>query len=134
MKLILVIAILLQAAFANAQTEKVKTDISGIKNTLKMPDTTGFTAIKQANIERAAKTQFNYFVIKADSSTYGYSIYANGSLYIQQNTIPGIAGTKGFTSAASAATIAQLAISKIKQGEMPPTITPQELATTIKNL
>jgi Domain of unknown function (DUF4907) len=83
--------------------------------------------IKAANIKKAAASQLQYFIIKADCGTYGYSIYANGNLYIQQNTIPAMAGNKGFNDTTSAATVARLAIQKIKQGEMPPTITIEDL-------
>jgi hypothetical protein len=93
----------------------------------KLPSKKEQAKIKAANIKKATATQLQYFIIKADSCTYGYSIYANGNLYIQQTTIPAIAGTKGFTDTTSAATIAKLAIQKIKQGEMPPTITVEDL-------
>jgi Domain of unknown function (DUF4907) len=83
--------------------------------------------IKTANIKKATATQLQYFIIKADSGTYGYSIYANGNLYIQQTTIPAMAGSVGFNDTLSAATIAKLTIQKIKQGEMPPTITVDDL-------
>jgi Domain of unknown function (DUF4907) len=91
------------------------------------PDTKEPAKIKAANIERAAKTQFQYFVIKADSSTYGYSIYADGNLYIYQPTMPAIGGNKGFADTASAGKCAQLVIQKIKQGEIPPSLTVEEL-------
>lgn len=83
--------------------------------------------IKAANIKKAAAAQFQYFIIKAESNTYGYSIYADGNLYIEQHTIPGIAGTTGFRDTASAGKTALLVIKKIKNGEMPPTITIEDL-------
>lgn len=83
--------------------------------------------IKKANRELAAKTNYQYFIIKADSSTYGYSIYANGQQYIWQTTIPAMPGNKGFATEGLATKCARLVIQKIKQGEMPPTIIPGEL-------
>lgn len=85
------------------------------------------TKQKAANKERAAKTQFQYFVIKAANQTFGYDVYADGNLYLHQPTIPGIGGINGFADTASAGMVARLAISKIKMGEIPPTITRQEL-------
>lgn len=82
---------------------------------------------KAANKERAANMQFQYFVIKAPNQTFGYDVYADGNLYLHQPTIPGISGINGFTDTASAGRVARLAISKIKMGEIPPTITQQEL-------
>jgi hypothetical protein len=85
------------------------------------------TKSKEAVIRDAIAAQFQYFIIKADSSSYGYSIYANGCLFIRQNTIPAVAGTRGFADTATAAATARLVIQKIKQGEMPPSITIDEL-------
>lgn len=82
---------------------------------------------KAANKELAANMQFQYFVIKAANQTFGYNVYADGNLYLHQPTIPGIAGTNGFADTASAGRVARFAISKIKTGEIPPTITLQEL-------
>ncbi len=93
----------------------------------KKPSLKEMAAIKKANVKRAANTKLQYFVIKADSLTYGYSVYANGLLYIEQKTIPAVGGTKGFADTTAAAKTAQLVIQKIKQGEMPPTITITDL-------
>lgn len=82
---------------------------------------------KEANKEMAARMQFQYFVIKAANQTFGYNVYADGNLYLHQPTIPGIAGNNGFADTASAGRVARFAINKIKMGEIPPTITLQEL-------
>jgi hypothetical protein len=91
------------------------------------PDAKDLAKIKAANKKQAAKTQFQYFIIRADSTTYGYSIYADGNLYIYQPTIPAIGGNKGFADTATAGKCAQLVIQKIKQGDIPPNITVEEL-------
>lgn len=82
---------------------------------------------RQENIKTAAATQFNYFVIKADNNTFGYDVYADGSLFIHQSTIPGLAGTNGFADTTIAGKTAQLVIAKIKKGELPPVITSADL-------
>ncbi|MEQ1554306.1 MAG: hypothetical protein ABL929_09020 [Ferruginibacter sp.] len=46
----------------------------------KKPTTKEIAAIKKVNIKQAAATQFKYFVIKADSATYGYSILSQVAL------------------------------------------------------
>ncbi|HLP19909.1 MAG TPA: DUF4907 domain-containing protein [Chitinophagales bacterium] len=79
------------------------------------------------NIKTAAVTQFNYFVIKADNNTFGYDVYADGSLFIHQTTIPGLAGTNGFADTTTAGKTAQLVIAKIKKGVLPPVITSADL-------
>jgi hypothetical protein len=82
---------------------------------------------KATNAAQAAKTQFIYFVIKAEAGTYGYDIYSDGRQYIHQNTIPGRGGNKGFSDTASAGRTARLVIKKIKEGESPPTVTEADL-------
>lgn len=83
--------------------------------------------IKKANREIANETHYQYFIIKADSSTYGYSIYANGHQYIYQTTIPAMPGKLGFADTSLARRCAELVIQKIKEGEMPPSISEEEL-------
>lgn len=65
--------------------------------------------------------------IDAPNKTFGYDIYDNDKLMIHQPSIPAIPGKDGFKTRASAEKIAQLVISKIKKGEMPPTVSPEEL-------
>ena len=113
--------------FSNTIAQSDTINKSSAAKPAQRPSKKELAKIKAANIKRAAKTQFQYFIIKADSSSFGYSIYADGNLYIQQNTIPSVAGTKGFNDTNSAAKTAQLVIKKIKQGEMPPVITTKDL-------
>ena len=113
--------------FSNTIAQSDPVTKSSAAKPVQKPSKKELAKIKAANIKRAAKTQLQYFIIKADSSSFGYSIYADGNLYIQQNTIPSVAGAKGFSDTNSAAKTAQLVIKKIKQGEMPPTITIKDL-------
>ena len=83
--------------------------------------------VNEGNIKKAAGTNFQYFVIRSDSSTYGYRIYSNGQLYIEQTTIPALPGNRGFAIPADAEKAARLVIQKIKKGEIPPTISIAEL-------
>jgi hypothetical protein len=80
-----------------------------------------------ADTIKAAPTQYQYFVIKAEAGTYGYDVYANGNLYLHQPNIPGQPGNLGFADTTLAGKCARLAISKMRKGEMPPTITAEEL-------
>jgi hypothetical protein len=82
---------------------------------------------KEENKKRAAKTDFKYLIIKAENNTYGYDIFADGNLYIHQNTIPAVGGNNGFADTTSAGKVARYAIQKIKDGEIPPTISVEEL-------
>lgn len=82
---------------------------------------------KRAKKKMAARTHFQYFVIRTENQTYGYDIYADGNLYIHQSTIPGQGGLNGFKDTISAGKTASLVIQKIHDGEIPPTITIEDL-------
>lgn len=58
---------------------------------------------------------------------WGYDIYLDEKLVIHQPHIPAMAGRKGFKTKEQANSVAELAVLKIKNGIMPPTITLQEL-------
>lgn len=58
---------------------------------------------------------------------WGYKIYDNGTLFINQPHIPAIQGNKGFSTKEKAQITADFAILKLQQGFVPPTISPEEL-------
>jgi len=73
------------------------------------------------------KDSLTYIIITNANNTFGYDILKYGKVMIHQASIPGLAGTKGFDSNASAKKVALLVIKKIRNGEMPPTVTKEEL-------
>jgi hypothetical protein len=84
----------------------------------------------QATFPDAAQFQqstITYKIIKAEGNTYGYDIYTDGKLMIHQPTKPGMSGNRGFDTKEAASKMAALVISKIKKGEMPPTVTKEEM-------
>jgi Domain of unknown function (DUF4907) len=83
--------------------------------------------IKEANKAEMAKADIQYFIIKADSETYGYSIFIDGKIAIAQKTIPSLPGTIGFQSIEVAEKVARFVIQKIREGEMPPTVSTEEM-------
>jgi hypothetical protein len=68
-----------------------------------------------------------YKIIPGANKTWGYDIYNNGELFIHQPSIPALAGNAGFKTKADAEKVAALVISKIKKGEMPPTVFIEEM-------
>lgn len=75
-----------------------------------------------------AKTAgYTYKIIESNNQTFGYDIYAGKKLQIHQPSIPAMPGNEGFKSKAGAEKIARLIIKKIHRGEMPPTISIQEM-------
>lgn len=72
-------------------------------------------------------TVLTHTIIESVDHTFGYDIYNAGKLMIHQPSVPGVAGNKGFKTKADARKVATLVISKIKKGEMPPTLTTEDL-------
>ena len=74
-----------------------------------------------------ANTQLTYKIIPAANNTFCYDVLADGKILIHQPSKPGLPGNEGFKTKAAAAKVAQLIITKIKKGEMPPSVTTEEL-------
>ena len=83
--------------------------------------------LSAAAVEALRNTNFTYTVISAPNNTWGYNVLREGKLYIHQPSIPGLAGNEGFKTKETAAKVAELVIGKMKKGEMPPTVTEEEL-------
>jgi hypothetical protein len=77
--------------------------------------------------EAYANTKLTYKIIVAANKTFGYDVYANGKLMIHQKSIPAMPGNEGLKTKAGAEKVAQLVVDKIKKGEMPPTVTVEEM-------
>lgn len=78
----------------------------------------------ESAIQNAALT---YIIIDAPNSTFGYDVFMDGQLMIHQASIPAMPGNDGFRSKDDAARVAELVMYKIRKGEMPPTVTTEEL-------
>ena len=74
-----------------------------------------------------ANTKLTYKVIDAPKQTYGYDVFADGRLMIHQTSAPALPGNEGFKTKEDATNVALLVIDKIKKGEMPPTISIDEM-------
>jgi hypothetical protein len=71
--------------------------------------------------------QLSIKTFQRPDKTWGYDVFKNEKLLIHQPGIPALAGFKGFSSKEKAKKTAGLVIKKIEQGEMPPTVTQEEL-------
>lgn len=79
---------------------------------------------------RIDSTQKIFFqIIQVRGQTYGYDIFINGRMFVHQTSIPCYPGMDGFRKKNDAEKVAQLVISKIRKGVMPPTVTKPELET-----
>ena len=77
------------------------------------------SAYKNSNI--------TYNIIDATNSTFGYDVFVDGKLMIHQTSIPSLPGNDGFKTKDDAAKVAELVMYKIRKGEMPPTVTADEM-------
>ncbi len=66
-------------------------------------------------------------IIDAPGGTFGYEILADGKLLVRQTNIPGQPGNTGCSSQADAEKLAALVAAKVEHGEMPPTVSKEEL-------
>lgn len=88
------------------------------------PDITTKTVTNAPHILPAG---FTYQIIPSARGTYGYDIFKDGKLIIHQSSIPALPGNNGFETKATAEAVAEAVIEKISKGEMPPTISTDEL-------
>ncbi len=74
-----------------------------------------------------SNTKLSYKIIPAANNTFCYDVLADGKILIYQPSKPGLPGNEGFKTKQDAEKVAKLIISKIKKGEMPPSVTTDEL-------
>lgn len=91
-----------------------------------------FCAISLSQKRNTASLQkknpsYSYTTLANSDRSFGYDIYVNGKLLIHQPTIPAVQGNNGFSSKDAVSKVALLVIGKIKKGEMPPTVSIDEL-------
>ena len=87
-------------------------------NAAKFPETSAY-----------ANTKLTYKIIGAPDHTYGYDVFGDGKLMIHQTSVPALPGNEGFKTKDDATKVVLLVIAKIKKGEMPPTISVDEIKT-----
>jgi Domain of unknown function (DUF4907) len=105
---------------ARAQVPNSKADSILHKNTGKgIPSFPGGEKFKSPGL--------TYKIIPAANNTWCYDILMEGRQYIHQSSAPGLPGNEGFKTKEKAEKVAKLVISKMKKGEMPPSIAIEEM-------
>jgi len=66
-------------------------------------------------------------IIPSANKTFGYDILVNGKTLVHQPNMPGLPGNDGFTTKEKAKTVADFVVKKIRNNEMPPTVTIEDL-------
>jgi hypothetical protein len=79
------------------------------------------------NVEKHKNAIYSYLIIPSVNNTWGYDIFLQKRLFIHQPSIPGLPGNEGFKTKTSAKKLARVVIGKIKKGEMPPSVTIEEM-------
>lgn len=74
-----------------------------------------------------SNTPLTYTIIDAPNNTFCYDIYAEGRLMIHQSSMPGLPGNEGFKTRDDAMKVAEMVMYKIRKGEMPPTVSVDEM-------
>lgn len=74
-----------------------------------------------------AKADLQLKIIPSENNTYGYDILIDGKLLIHQPSIPGMPGNAGFKTKEKAQKVGEFVMKKIKNNEMPPTVSIDDL-------
>lgn len=72
------------------------------------------------------KTEYCIKTFQSENG-WGYTIFENQKAFIIQKSIPSVPGVNGFDSELNARKCAEFVMQKLINGEMPPSVTPQEL-------
>jgi hypothetical protein len=75
------------------------------------------------------KAEITTKIISSPNNTFGYDILLYGKTLVHQPNIPGLPGNEGFTTKDRAQTVADFVVQKIRNNEMPPTVTMENLNT-----
>lgn len=83
--------------------------------------------IKISAVIKQNDSIYHFRIIPSINNTWCYDIYKDKKLFIHQTCVPGFPGNEGFKTKSDAEKVAQLVIEKLKKGEMPPSVTKEEL-------
>jgi hypothetical protein len=87
------------------------------------------TDVKEVKQEKNpyANAKITIKIIPSANKTFGYEILLSGRPLVHQPTIPGLPGNEGFTTKERAQTVAEFVVKKIRNNEIPPTVTIDDL-------
>jgi hypothetical protein len=74
-----------------------------------------------------ANAQISIKIIPSVKKTFGYDILLHGRPLVHQPNIPGLPGNEGFATKEKAHKVAEFVVKKIRNNEMPPTVTIEDL-------
>ncbi|MFH1628999.1 MAG: DUF4907 domain-containing protein [Pseudomonadota bacterium] len=74
-----------------------------------------------------ANAEITIKIIPSAKKTFGYDILLYGRPLVHQPNIPGLPGNEGFSTKERAQKVAEFMVKKIRNNEMPPTVTIEDL-------
>jgi len=102
--------------------------VAGLPGTSISADEASGKEVKQQE-NPYANAEITIKIIPAANNTFGYDILLYGRPLVHQPNIPGLPGNEGFTTKERAQTVAEFVVKKIRNNEMPPTVTIEDLNT-----
>jgi hypothetical protein len=76
-----------------------------------------------------AKAEIAIQILPSVNNTFGYDILLYKRPLVHQPNAPGLPGNEGFATKERAQTVAEFVVKKIRNNEMPPTVTIEDLNT-----
>ena len=83
--------------------------------------------VVQEEMNPYKEAEIKAVILSLEDNTFGYDIYLYDAVLIHQPSRPGLSGNSGFATEEDALKVAELVIKKIRNNEMPPTVTIEEL-------
>ena len=90
-------------------------------------DTTATPATAFPAADTHKDTKLTSRIIDAPNGTFGYEVLSDDKLFVRQTNLPGRPGNEGCRTREQAEKLSALVIGKIQRGEMPPTMSSDEL-------
>ena len=91
------------------------------------PDKTETSSEVKSNDVTTEHSEWTYKVVFISEKNWGYQLFQNGTMMINQTTIPSVQGIKGFDSQEKADRTAKHILTKLEKGIFPPTVNQEEL-------
>lgn len=73
------------------------------------------------------KSEWSYEIVLISEENWGYQLFQNGTMVINQTSIPSVQGIDGFDTKEKAERTAKHILNKLENGIFPPTVDKEEL-------
>lgn len=84
-------------------------------------------SLSAQDFKKKSHDSYTFQIFQNTDLTWGYSVFVDGKKKINQPTIPGMSGNKGFTTKDAAQKVAEQVVEKLRKGETRPTLKKEEL-------